>query len=289
MNHLRLLACPLALICLPFIFPGRGVCQDQIDGAPPPEIEPAEQPKADWTSPDFWQTADKNATADGWEFTDGEVRLARPQGGKGSLVSRPLPPNFELSFDWKIQAKTNTGLKYRVRKYGSKYYGVEYQIIDDSSNASTKGSTAAIYDLVSPKAPKNLNPAGKWNTAKIVANGPNLRHYLNGDLVSEITTLGPTWDSSLAVSKFWGLENFGRPIAGDRIMLTDHGGKAAYRNFRFSEIKIPSTPVAESSTGPLLANGMRNSWGNQNSSVLWTRFGCMRNKALTVRLSIPYR
>ncbi|OUW85686.1 MAG: hypothetical protein CBD74_03045 [Saprospirales bacterium TMED214] len=271
MNHLRLLAYLLALICLPFFSPGIGVSQDKIDAAQPAEIEPDEQLLADWTSPDFWQTADKNAAADSWEFTDGEVRLVRPQGGKGSLVSRPLPPNFELSFDWKIQANTNTGLKYRVRKYGSKYYGVEYQIIDDSPTASTKGSTAAIYDLVSPSVPKNLNPTGKWNTAKIVANGPSLRHYLNGDLVSEITTLGPTWDSNLAVSKFWGLENFGSPIAGDRIMLTDHGGKAAYRNFHFSEIKIPSTPIADSTTGPFLANGMRNSWANQDSIVLWTR------------------
>lgn len=271
MNHLRFLACPIALICLHFYSPRTGVGQDKTEAVQPTELDPDKQPETDWINPDFWQAADKNAAASSWEFVDGEIRLVQPQGGKGSLVSRPLPPNFELSFDWKIQAKTNTGLKYRVRKYGSKYYGVEYQIIDDSPTASTKGSTAAIYDLSGPIAPKNLNPTGKWNTAKIVANGPILRHYLNGDLISEITTLGPVWDSNLAVSKFWGLENFGRPVAGDRIMLTDHGGKAAYRNFRFAEIKTPSTPIAESSTGPFLANGTRNSWADQSSIVLWTR------------------
>ena len=271
MNHLRFLAYPIALLCLHFHSPTTGVGQEKVEAAQPIELESDKQAKADWTNPDFWQAADKNAAADSWEFVDGEIRLVQPQGGKGSLVSRPLPPNFELSFDWKIQAKTNTGLKYRVRKYGSKYYGVEYQIIDDSPTAATKGSTAAIYDLSSPTAQKNLNPTGQWNTAKIVANGPILRHYLNGDLVSEMTTLGPAWDSSLAVSKFWGLENFGRPVAGDRIMLTDHGGKAAYRNFHFAEIKTPSTPKAESSAGPFLANGMRNCWADQSSIVLWTR------------------
>ena len=54
-------------------------------------------------------------------------------------------------------------------------------------------------------------------------------------------------------------------------MLTDHGGKAAYRNFHFTEIKMPSTPTAKPSKGPFLANGMRNSWADQSSIVLWTR------------------
>lgn len=271
MNQLGFLAYPTVLICLHFFSPGAGFGQVETAAVPPNELETGKQLKADWTNPDFWQVADKNASSDGWEFVDGEIRLVQPQGGKGSLVSRPLPPNFELSFDWKIQSKTNTGLKYRVRKYGSKYYGIEYQIIDDSKTASSKGSTAAIYDLAGPNVAKNLNPPGNWNTAKIVADGTVLKHYLNGDLVSEIATHGPSWDASLAVSKFWGLENFGQPLAGDRIMLTDHGGKAAYRNFRFAEIETPSKPIAKSPSGPFLANGMRNSWADQTSIVLWTR------------------
>lgn len=271
MNHLRIFACPFALMCLQFFFPKTGSGQEKLEAAQLTELETAKPLKADWTHPDFWQTAEKNAAADSWEFVDGEIRLVQPQGGKGSLVSRPLPPNFELTFEWKIQAKTNTGLKYRVRKYGSKYYGVEYQIIDDSPTASSKGSTAAIYDLSGPTILKNLNPTGEWNAAKIVADGPILQHYLNGDLVSEITTSGPAWDSNLAVSKFYELENFGLPMDGDRIMLTDHGGKAAYRNFHFAEIQTPSSPIADQSTGPFLANGMRNSWADQSSIVLWTR------------------
>ena len=264
MNHLRFYVFPIVLICLLFSCPEPGYGQDKTEAANSSELN-------DWAQPSFWEPADKNAADDSWKFADGEIQLVHPQGGKGSLVSRPLPPNFELTFDWKIQAKTNTGLKYRVRKYGSKYYGIEYQIIDDSPTASTKGSTAAIYDLSGASAKKNLHPTGEWNTAKIVADGSSLKHFLNGDLVSEITTSGPVWDASLAVSKFWGLKDFGQPLTGDRIMLTDHGGKAAYRNFRFTEIKTPSLQPAATSPGPFLANGMRNSWADQSSIVLWTR------------------
>lgn len=270
MNFLRYIAFPIALFCFYFLRPELSIGQEKTENPNPDEL-PVEELPIDWTQPDFWQPADKNATADSWEFADGEIRLVRPQGGKGSLVSRPLPPNFELTFDWKLDAKTNTGLKYRVRKYGSKYYGIEYQIIDDNPTASSKGSTAAIYDLTGPSSTKTLNPIGEWNTAKIVADGSSLRHFLNGDLVTQISTSGPVWEASLAVSKFWGLDNFGQPVAGDRIMLTDHGGNAAYRNFRFTEIKTPSEQVPGPSTGPFLANGMRNSWADQSSIVLWTR------------------
>lgn len=123
MNFLRYIAFPIALFCFYFLRPELSIGQEKTENPNPEELP------IDWTQPDFWQPADKNATADSWEFADGEIRLVRPQGGKGSLVSRPLPPNFELTFDWKLDAKTNTGLKYRVRKYGSKYYGIEYQII----------------------------------------------------------------------------------------------------------------------------------------------------------------
>ena len=232
-------------------------------------VQPVRQ--SEWTKPDFWQPVDANAKADSWDFADGEIHLVQPQGGKGSLVSRPLPPNFELTFEWKLDTRTNTGVKYRVRKYGSKYYGVEYQIIDDSPNASSKGSTAAIYDLHAPTSEKRLNPVGEWNHAKIVADGTHLQHFLNGKLVAQMSTTGPVWTASLAVSKFWGLQDFGQPVAGDRIMLTDHGGKAAYRNFRFTEIKTPRKESAAPSIGPFLADGMRNSWATQNSIVLWTR------------------
>ena len=115
------------------------------------ETIPAE-PETDWSKPSFWETLDGNPINSSWEFADGEIRLVRPRGGAGSLLSGPLPSNFELSWQWKIEQKTNTGLKYRARKFGNKWLGIEYQIIDDSPTDNGKGSTASIYDLVGPSA-----------------------------------------------------------------------------------------------------------------------------------------
>lgn len=236
------------------------------------ETIPAD-PVTDWADPNFWETMDGQPVEKSWEFSDGEVRLARPRGGKNSLLSGPLPANFELSWKWKIEAKTNTGLKYRVRKFGSRWLGVEYQIIDEPTDkpSGDKGSTASIYDLVGPDpATKQLNPAGEWNAARVVAVGNRLEHYLNGVLVTASPTKGPIWDVHYAKSKFWGAEGFGKPGQLDRIMLTDHGGRAVYKDFKFVAKQAPNEKELELKP-PFLGNAIRNSWADENSIVIWTR------------------
>jgi alkaline phosphatase D len=228
--------------------------------------------ETDWHSSSFWETVDGEPPELSWEFSDSQVRLINPRGGRGSLISGPLPANFELSWQWRIETKANTGLKYRVRQFGNRLLGVEYQIIDDSVDTPAKGSTASIYDLVAPSADARPRPAGQWNDARVVATGNRLEHYLNGSLVAWTVTAGPSWDHQIALSKFYGEPRFGKPSQGDRFMLTDHGGKADFRNFQFvARDVVESTDVAETSGGPFLGNAIRNSWADQDSIVLWTR------------------
>ena len=91
------------------------------------------QPETDWHKRGFWETMDGQSVEKSWEFSDGEVRLVKPRGGRGSILSAPLPSNFDLTWQWKVEKKTNTGLKYRVRRFGPKWLGVEYQITDDDN------------------------------------------------------------------------------------------------------------------------------------------------------------
>ncbi len=225
-----------------------------------------------WSEAAFWQMQDGRPVDDSWQFVDGEVRLLKPQGGNGSLLSPILPSHFDLSFQWKIGAKTNSGLKYRVRQFDGKWLGLEYQIMDEPSplESPNVGSTASIYELEAPSLNKPLNPVGQWNEARIVAVGPRLEHYLNGQLVATATIGGPNWEAKMARSKFYGRDGFGVATDGDRIMLTDHGGEIAFKNFKFTVLAAP--PASSTQTiSPQLANGMRNSWADQNSIVLWTR------------------
>lgn len=228
----------------------------------------------DWAQRDFWQKANGDPVSDGWQFKDNTVSLVEPRKG-GNIFTPPLPSNFELTFQWKIEKGVNNGLKYRVRRFGkhmfgNNFLGVEYQIIDSKPHSDSKSSTAAIYDLVQPTKEKTLHPPGQWNTSKIVAIGDRIEHHLNGKLVASAYTSGPAWETKIALSKFYGSKDFGRPQEGDRIMLTDHGGKVTYRDFRFVEKQAPKV-VATNRTGPFLGNATRNSWADSNSIVIWTR------------------
>lgn len=234
----------------------------------------------DWANRDFWETTTGKPVSEGWHFADGEITLVQPRKG-GNIVSPPLSPNFELTWLWKIEKGVNSGLKYRVRRFGKQLFGnsllgLEYQIIDSSADSTSKGSTASIYDLVAPVKDKTLNPPGQWNSSKIVAVGDRIEHYLNGTLVAASQTLGPAWDTIVAMSKFNGADGFGRPHDGDRIMLTDHGGKVSYKNFKFvavepSPVETAQLAAAATSDGPYLANATRNGWADQTSIVIWTR------------------
>ena len=63
----------------------------------------------DWLRRDFWQTPSGKPAPDGWQFRNGEVALVTPRRG-GNIVSPPLPPNFELSWQWQIEKGVNSGL-----------------------------------------------------------------------------------------------------------------------------------------------------------------------------------
>jgi alkaline phosphatase D len=234
---------------------------------------------ATWANPSFWESLNQSEELTGWEFHNGEISLVRPRT-TGSILSQPVPSDFELSFEWKIAAKVNSGVKYRVRKHGAPYWtsaykgsghwGFEYQIYDEKSNTDALHATGAIYDLSPADSDKVVNPPGEWNVAKIVANGSTVEHYLNGSLVSSIIAEGPEWERTIALSKFAGFADFGQSLTKSQIMLTDHGGQVSYRKFRFV-VLAPGKQAAVEQTGPFLADGMRNSWADQNSISIWTR------------------
>lgn len=248
--------------------------------SPPPSESPsaavtASPASQEWYQESFWTTLNGQPATQSWEFADQEIRLVNPRGGSGSLISPPLPPHFELSWQWKIAPKTNSGLKYRVRQFDRRWLGIEYQMIDEPiplDRDEYDGSTASIYELQAPQESKPLKPAGEWNQARVVASADRVEHYLNGVLVAATATRGPAWEARLARSKFYGAEEFGQPQAGDRIMLTDHGGTAAFKDFHFVALResaSESLPATEAP--PQLGNGLRNSWADQHSIVIWTR------------------
>jgi hypothetical protein len=64
-----------------------------------------------------WQDpAKKNAPGDAWEIVDGAFKTRTKARIKEDLLTAREYGDYELRFDWKVSAKGNTGLKYRLQR-----------------------------------------------------------------------------------------------------------------------------------------------------------------------------
>jgi hypothetical protein len=170
----------------------------------------------------------------GWVAEGGVLHRA---GKSGDLFTAKEYGDFELRWDWKISEKGNSGVKYRVTKYGKQNLGLEYQVLDNEhpdGKKTPKRQAAALYDLFQNTVDDSANPVGQWNASRIIAQGGHFQHYLNRKLVVDVTVGSDDWKAAHAASKFKGHPNFATNPSG-RIYLQDHGDEVWYRNLEIKE------------------------------------------------------
>jgi len=207
-----------------------------------------------------WTTLDGKPVTQGWEVVDGTIHLQATDERSGHIITNRDVGNFILSFDFKIAPGGNSGIKYRVQDINGNMLGCEYQIYDDAhpdKPVPPQGSTGSLYDVYEPVANKPLNPAGEYNSAKIVVRDYVIEHWLNGRLLMSALVGSQEWHCRIANSKFhddpgFGLNRFGR------LMLTDHGSEVWYRNIEFEELPTRPAPLLASrvcGSPPVVAGG----------------------------------
>lgn len=179
-----------------------------------------------------WMLPNGGDVTQGWKIeADGSLHLA----GKGdNLLTREDFGDFDLWFDWKISAKGNSGIKYRVMKYGNSWLGLEYQIQDDSAfpKMSAKHYTASIYDLFDKSAgifSRKYIGADEYSVGRVIVQRNRIRHWMNGNLIIDERDDSPRFADAVKDSKFRGQQGFGTNHSG-KLMLTDHGSEVWYRN-----------------------------------------------------------
>jgi hypothetical protein len=162
----------------------------------------------------------------------------------GDLITTETFGDFELTFDWKVSERGNSGIKYNVSEEmsmanppGRAALGFEYQVLDDErhpdANAGANGNrkAAGLYDLIGAGEAKPLNPPGEWNQGRIVFQGNHGEHWLNGEKVVEYDLGSARMDSLLAASKYAPLEGFADRRNG-HIVLQDHNDGVWFRNIK---------------------------------------------------------
>ncbi|MEN8733710.1 MAG: DUF1080 domain-containing protein [Lentimonas sp.] len=189
-----------------------------------------------WTSlfstDDFSEWTNVNGEpVTGWKFeNDVAIRHELEPGQKrpGSIITKKHYKDFDLKFEWKISTGGNSGVKYRTR--GS--LGLEYQLLDDGVHKD-KNLTAGIYALVPAVEDKPINPAGQWNTGRIIINGNHTEHWINGVKVAEIEIGSKDWNKRFKASKYSKHDGFGTWTGP--IYLQDHNDAVSFRNLHIRE------------------------------------------------------
>ena len=185
-----------------------------------------------------WRTY-ANRPAGGWEVVDGTLHaIAKVKGAE--LITEKKYRDFEFSWEWKLPAAGNNGVKYFVTEARTKSPGHEYQMLDDNAHPDAKfgahRQTASFYEVLPPAADKPMKKVGEWNSSKIVVKGKTVEHWLNGKNVLTYELGSEAVKAGIAKSKFKNDAGFGDKIDG-HIMLTYHQDDCWYRNIKIRELK----------------------------------------------------
>ena len=169
-----------------------------------------------------WMLPNGDAVENGWQIdAGGLLHLA----GKGdNILTRDEYQDFDLWFEYRIEEKGNSGIKYRVQKFGNSWLGCEYQIQDDSAfpQLDPKHYTASLYDVFDKSNAifeRKYAPAGQFNVGRIVVQNNRIRHWMNGNLIIDELDCSARFYDAVQNSKFRDNKGFGTNPSG-RLMLT---------------------------------------------------------------------
>lgn len=184
-----------------------------------------------------WRAYGADSMPSGWQAVEGSLtRVSRA----ADIITKEQFGDFELTLEWKVERGGNSGVFYRaVEGLEWIYHGApEYQILDDSSHRDGRNpltSAGANYGLY--PAPRGVvRPAGQWNTTRIVAKGPHVEHWLNGQKTAEYEQGSEEWAKLVAGAKFAAWPQYGKAMKG-HIGLQEHGGRVEFRNIKIRELK----------------------------------------------------
>ncbi len=192
-----------------------------------------------------WTLLFDGKTTAGWRG----FKAAEPDAGwtaKGELspdpktskdiITRDSFENFDLSFEWKVSPKGNTGVMFHVTEDGGETYhsGPEYQLVDNGRGEPPLEQAGALYALYAPESAKP-KPVGEFNHSRLVVDHGKVEHWLNGAKVAAYDMTSADFKARVAASKFAKWPTFAASPSG-HIALQNHGDPVAFRNLKIRRL-----------------------------------------------------
>lgn len=222
-----------------------------ITGASAP-VHPVENPKAglevifDGKSTDKLRAYQKpDFPKDYWTVVDGALKTV-PSKNNVDLVTKDQYKNFELQLEWKTSVGGNSGVFYHVQEDQHMEGGngnspnwlnnFEMQLLDDIGFADKdpKRSFGSLYDLIEPKN-KVVKPVGEYNTVKLIVNGNDVQHWINGKKVVEYTLKSPELNALVKGSKYKDIVGFAKYDEG-HIQFQHHGQEVWFKDIKIRRL-----------------------------------------------------
>lgn len=236
----------LLLLFTCFIAPG---CKSRVNSLTSDEKKEGWELLFNGKNLDNWKLYNSSGTGS-WGVDDGCLAAdGTGSDSTGYIVTKEEYDNFDLRFDWKISEGGNSGVMYHViesQRYSTPYLtGPEYQVIDDEGYPGKleewqkAGADYAMY-LPDP-VKKRLNPAGEWNTARIVFDNGHVEYWLNGEMIISFEAWTPEWFALKNSGKWHDAPEYGLSSTGV-ISLQDHGSKVWYRNMKIKRLPAKDFP-----------------------------------------------
>jgi hypothetical protein len=182
-----------------------------------------------------WRGFKTPAPDAGWKVRDGA--LSPDAKHSKDLVTKGNYENFDLSFDWRISPRGNSGVMFHVIPKGEETYesGPEYQILDNAHGEPPLQQAASLFALYAPS--KDMTrPVGQFNHARLVVDHGRVQHWLNGVKVVEYDINSADFKARVAASKFKQWPQFATGKTG-AIALQCHGDDVAFKNLKIKILK----------------------------------------------------
>ena len=183
-----------------------------------------------------WRNWRKAGVDPGWRVEDGVLVCADPKA-TSDLITVGKYGDFELSFDWRISPKGNSGVYFHVLEEGEHGYesGPEYQLLDNARGFPPKEQAGSLFGLFAPS--KDMTrPVGEFNTSRLLVRRGHVEHWLNGVKVVEYELNSPAFKAAVAGTKFERWPLFASAATG-HIALQDHGDGVAFRDIKIRALR----------------------------------------------------